>query len=202
MIKIPEFNELSFIETEHKYLLNGIEIPSVTTLMNPLSSAEYGEIDRRILDKAAHRGTVVHNAIESYEKYGFDDISDEYAGYFQAYKNWKKKYNPEIVANERKVYNKLMMYAGTADMFAYVDGKLVLIDFKTSSRINEMLVGVQLEAYSRAFSSHSISVDEKAILHLKKDGKYSYKVYPKNDNECWKVFSSLVILDNYIKKYK
>lgn len=87
MIKIPEFNELSFIETEHKYLLNGIEIPSVTTLMNPLSSAEYGEIDRRILDKAAHRGTVVHNAIESYEKYGFDDISDEYAGYFQAYKN-------------------------------------------------------------------------------------------------------------------
>lgn len=41
MVKIPEFPELTFDEAGHLYHLNGVEIPSVTTVMKPLSSEVY-----------------------------------------------------------------------------------------------------------------------------------------------------------------
>ena len=64
-IIIPEIPELVFEEEKHIYMLNGLEIPSVTRIMEPLSQHEYGAIDKWVLEKAANRGTAVHNSIEN-----------------------------------------------------------------------------------------------------------------------------------------
>ena len=201
-MNVPELKELTFEEERHIYCLNGNKIPSVTTIMRPLSNAMYGSVDEEILHKAAARGTAVHNAIENYSLFGIEDIDERYEGYFKAYKSWAKEHKLNIVANEIRTYHKSMLYAGTADMIAEVDGKLLLIDFKTSASINRMLTGVQLEAYAKAFESHGFSVDGKAILHLKSDGLYEWKIYEKNDYESWEVFGSLMVVHNHIQKYK
>ncbi len=88
-------------------------------------------------------------------------------------------------------------------MIADVDGKLTLIDFKTSYSVYDMLCRVQLEAYNRALKSHSIDfeIEQKAIVHLKKNGEYALRLFNVNDTECWRVFTALITIDNYKKKF-
>ncbi len=198
--KLPEFPELTFEERKHVYKLEGIELPSVTTLMEPLSSKVYGPIDPNILSAAAAKGTAVHNAIENYLEFGIEDIPQEHAGYFDAFKQWEEKYKPEVVATEAKVYHKQLRYAGTCDLICNINGVLTLIDYKTSYQVNMMLYMVQLEGYARAWESHGVPIADRAILHLKKDGKYTVEHSPKNA-ECYSVISALMTLRSYQNKF-
>lgn len=199
---IPKFNELTFEEDKHIYKLDGRYLPSVTTVMKPLSQALYKDVDECVLNKAAERGTAVHNAIENYTLFGIEDIEPEYEGYFNAYKDWLTDMNPKTLGTECRVYHKYLRYAGTADMPVEIDGKNILIDFKTSASVNKMLTGVQLEAYSKAFESHGLCFDGKAILHLKSNGKYDWTYYERNDSESWDVFGALMLVYNHIQKYR
>lgn len=202
MIEIPSFDELAFEEERHIYKLNGVEIPSVTTVMKPLSASLYAGVDEALLARAAERGTAVHNAIENYLKFGITDISEEYKGYFDAFLKWHEEFDARHLATESKVYHKTLRYAGTADMPALIANKKVLVDFKTSSSVNKMLTGIQLEAYAKAYESHEFEFDGKAILHLKPNGNYSWVYYDKDDFESWEVFGALMKVYNHIRKYK
>ena len=123
-ITIPEFEELRFDEARHIYILNGLEIPSVTTIMKPLSNAEYKGISESVLNRAAEKGTAVHNAAENWVKFQIDDIDPEYRGYFDAFLAWWDEKKPVAVGSEVRLYHKIMRYAGTADLIAWVDGEL------------------------------------------------------------------------------
>ena len=112
---LGKIDELKFNESSHIYKLHGFELPSVTTLMNPLSSDLYSDIPEDVLTKAAERGTAVHDANEMYNKFGIEDIEHEYQGYFDAFKKWCEFYKPRTIANEYRMYHKTMLYAGTAD---------------------------------------------------------------------------------------
>lgn len=45
---IPDFPELTFEEKGHTYHLNGLEVPSVTTVMKPLSNDFYSTVDPEV----------------------------------------------------------------------------------------------------------------------------------------------------------
>ncbi|MEZ3438049.1 MAG: hypothetical protein K1W18_04125 [Oscillospiraceae bacterium] len=203
-MEMPNFEELTFEESKHIYVLNGIVLPSATTLMKPLSDTVYGSIDKDVLDKAARKGTAVHSAIETYTNFGIIDIDAENKPYFDSYLKFAEEHSVSAYGSEIRMYHKELLYAGTADMIADVDGQLTLIDFKTSYSVSDMLCGVQLEAYSRALKSHSLdfAIKQKAIVQLKKDGDYGLRFFKVNDTECWKVFTALITIDNYKKKFK
>ena len=192
---------LDFDERSHTYKLNGLVIPSVTTLMNLLSKAEYDGVREGVLENAANRGTAVHNAIENYINFGIEDISEELNPYFLAFLRFLSDKQPNILATEKKVYHKFLRYAGTVDFICEIDGKVYLIDFKTTAVLMKMLTEVQLEAYKKAIESHGLRIDAKAVLHLKKDGTYRFEPQ-ENDGECWGVFGALLTVNSYIKKYK
>lgn len=204
MVEVKSFPELTFDEASHTYRLNGLIIPSVTTIMQPLSDAHYGGIDRAVLDRAADRGTAVHQAIENLVQFDILDIAPEFGGYVEAYRAWARDYDVRPFASETKTYHKLLRYAGTADMGCEERGVNTLVDFKTTSVIVPMLVGVQLEAYSRAQESHGIKYDNTVALQLMSDG--TYRRYTGNDlppkAECWKVFGSLLNVAGFIQKFK
>lgn len=195
-------NELVFDEANHSYKLNGYILPSVTQIMKPLSNAEYNDINDAVLIRAAERGTAVHEAIEYKIKYDFDDCPAEYSGYYEAFLKFANDYSPKWLKSEMRTYHRQLMYAGTVDLICDIGGEKVLVDFKTSSKINHMLTGVQLEAYAQALSSSGIDIDYKAILHLMKDGKYSFERYEKNDSESWNCFGALLTVEQYIQKHK
>lgn len=202
MIEIPELKELNFVERTHTYTLNGFVIPSVSEVMRPLSAAYYGDTNEEVMRRAAIRGTCVHQAIENYLDYGIEDIPQEYYGYFNGFKHWIDSHKPEPIKTECKIYHKIHRYAGTADLPCYVDGKLTLIDWKTTATISEMLTRVQLEAYWRAFESHGIKFEQKIIVQSGKDGVVHEKVHPLNDTESWRVFTELLDVHCFIKKYQ
>lgn len=196
-VKIPEMPELRFDEKSHIYRLDGVEIPSVSRVMEPLKASSYAGISEKTLARAADKGSSVHNSIENWLKFGIDDIPEEHRPYFDGFLEWWDEYQPEVVASEVKTYHKLMRYGGTIDLLAYIGGKLTLIDFKTTYRLLEKSCGVQLEAYAQALASHGITVEEKYILHLKKDGKWAYPEFPAKDPVRWRVFSALKCVYDY-----
>lgn len=203
MIEVKTFPELTFNEERHIYTLNGLEVPSVTTVMKPLSENVYGAIDEKVLNKAAARGTAVHNAIENYTKYGIEDYPPEVEGYFNAFLSWFQDHGVKPYGSEVRLYHGSLLYAGTADMLAEVDGKDTLIDFKTSASISEMLCGVQLEAYKKAIESHDLEakIEQKIIVQLKKDGRYKVEYFPARA-DTWRVFTALLTVWNYKEQFK
>lgn len=199
VVAINELPELEFEETRHIYTLDGVEIPSVSSVMKPLSNSVYGEVDKAVLGMAASRGTAVHQAIENFLEYGIEDIPGSYSGYLEAFvKFWNDK-KPTLIAVELRTYHKYLKYAGTADLLLLIDDELWLVDNKTSSRVEKMLTRVQLEAYKKALATHGIRVQRKAILHLKKNGKYSFVEHEANDQKAWDVFTGLKAVYDYIK---
>ncbi len=197
---IPSFPELQFEERKHIYLLNGVEIPSMTTIMRPLSDKVYGPIDKEVLSTAARKGTIVHNAIENYLEFEIEDCPEEQRGYFDAFMDWLVKTGPSIVATERQVYHKILLYAGTCDLLCQIKGAMTLVDYKTSYQVQPMLHSIQLEGYGRAWESQGLKIDDRIILHLKKDGKYTVYHYPASA-EHYSVVSALMTLHNYQLKY-
>lgn len=198
---IPQFPELEFNEKRHIYKLDGIQLPSVSTVMRPLANAYYGGVDDGVLKSAARRGKTVHESIENFLKFGIDDFLSEHEGYYLAFKSWLADEKPEIITTESRVYHRILRYAGTSDLGCIIGGDIVCVDFKTSAQIVEMLVRVQLEAYSKAYDSHRIKFNRKDIVQLQKDGTYNTASYPAGDAEAWDVFCGLLTTHNYLKKY-
>lgn len=199
---IPDYPELTFEEASHTYRLDGFIIPSVTTLMKPLSEAYYGGIDSKLLERAADRGSAVHSAIDTYSRYGIIDLEPDLEGYFEAFRSWVKDFDVKPYATETRTYNRALLYAGTVDMSCSERGVDTMVDFKTTASYSPMLCGVQLEAYCRAQESHGIKYQNRVIIQLKKDGTYHrHDDFPPRI-ECWRVFNSLLNVSGFIKKYK
>lgn len=202
MIETKDFPELKFDEGRHIYCLNGIIIPSVTTVMRPLSEAHYSGINEAVLNRAAGRGNAVHNAIDNLVRFDILDISPEFSGYLTAFQAWMRDYEVKPLATETRTYHKLLRYAGTADMGCEERGINTLVDFKTTSVVAPMLCGVQLEAYKRAQESHGVKYDQEIIVQLKNDGTYKRHTQFPPRVECWKVFGSLLNVYGFSQNYK
>lgn len=192
---------LSFDEMTHIYRLDGEEIPSVSAVMDPLRQVYYGGINQRTLERAADKGSSVHNSIENWIKFEIDDIPAEHRPYFDGFLEWWDLRSPEVIDSEIRMYHKLFRYGGTCDLLCRINGRIVLIDYKTTWNLSEMLCRVQLEAYEQALASHGIKVDEKRILHLKRDGKWKDPVFESQDAVAWRTFGSLKNVYDYIQSY-
>ena len=202
MINLPELKELQFCESTHTYTVNGFVVPSVSEIMKPLSAAHYKSIDSDTLSKAASRGTKVHAAVENYLLFGIEDISQELRGYFDGFKKWIDEVKPVPIKTECRIYHKTLNYAGTADLPCYIDDVPTLVDFKTTATVAKILTRVQLEAYKKAFESHDIKFERKLIIQSRKDGTYHAEQHPITDAESWKVFTELLDVYRFIKKYQ
>jgi genome maintenance exonuclease 1 len=121
----------------------GINLPSITTVLSILSRESIAkwrkkvgnEEANRISHRASTRGTAVHEVVEKY-------INNE--------ESFKNGYTPDIIssfldlqpildsrigrvfAQEAPLYSKHLGVAGRVDCVAEFDGKLSIIDFKTS----------------------------------------------------------------------
>jgi genome maintenance exonuclease 1 len=120
---------------------SGRAYPSVTTVTGLHSAkgiAEWrkrvGEVEaNKISGRASARGTRIHSLCESYLRGEptYPDIFD--AEMFGSIKDWLGDIN-NIHALEDPLYSDFLQVAGTVDCVAEFQGKLSVIDFKTSSK--------------------------------------------------------------------
>ena len=206
-IQLPELSELEFDEEAHIYRLRGEEVPSVTQLLKLLPDNDYANIPEAVLYNAARRGTAVHEAIEYYTLYGIEEYSEECEPYMAAFKAFWEGFGGTVLGSEVRIYNDCdtdeerelygTAYAGTLDLLAARDDKIVLMDFKCTSKILKKKYALQLEAYARALKKFGIPVDEKIVVQLKKDGKFRAVDFPAVDEYSWAVFRGLRAINHF-----
>lgn len=184
-----------FDEEKHIYKLDGKVLPSITQICSVVSNLYYEEVDKSILEKASYRGTQVHNAIENYLKYGDYVIDNRYEDYMIKFKKFLELENFksfEILEIENRYHN--TQYAGTIDLLVKYKDKIILIDHKTSAKINDKLIKLQFAGYSNLLKYNGIKADEFCVLHLTKT-KYEFKeIIPD-----YEMFNKCLDIYNYVK---
>ena len=134
----------------------------VTSVLNAIfgNKFENSGIPEHILKAAAERGTEIHKFIEDwlnwydrpYKKE--DDIEPhlglEYAVYETNFREWLDErigYDIRPMHTELKIINKKLGIKGIIDCIAIVNGKICMIDWKTSSNLDEWSTECQLQLY-------------------------------------------------------
>ena len=165
------------------YYAEGNFYPSVTTILEayPKDAAyfkwikEVGTDADVIRDEAGRRGSVVHELTELYDKGAEVSLLNmdgnlqfkmsEWA-MFERYVDFVTRFKPDYLMNEQNFVSHDLGFAGTIDRLAWLDGKLTLIDIKTSNNIHDSY-WLQLAAYTALVHVlTSYKVDQVAILHL------------------------------------
>ena len=160
----PNFNE----ET-HTYTLNGKELTPVTKVLSQTGiSPNYSNVPSDNLEKAASRGSFVHQEIHDYLVNGVIGVSDELNSFIQ----WFENSNLELVASEEMVWNDSV--AGTFDiLLRHKDTrKLVMIDIKTTAEPHLESTSYQTSIYSYLYENlHKIeTIEENLMLWFDKNG--------------------------------
>lgn len=171
---------LQFNKELHEYSLDGKNIPSVSEIMKPLTVEYYKKIPTYILNKARDRGIKVHEAIELYILFGV--IDEEVEEYIEQFKDFIEKHDFKVTHTELMLTDGI--YAGTIDLIVETpENKRMLIDIKTTNKINESLISVQLNAYNLLLGFVGYNVDGCYSLLLKPN---SYKFEPVElDGKTW-----------------
>lgn len=130
----------------------------------------------------------------------------------QSFLDWTDAHDVEWIVSEKKIYSLEHSYAGTYDAEAYVDGKLSLIDFKTSKGIYADYL-LQLACYVGAAEEERRAVagaedpeqfDQMIILRVPKtqEGFETKIVSDRNEiEEHYNAFLSCLTAYKWKKKY-
>ena len=134
--------------TRQYQLPTGEWVPSVTTLLQYFKRGSLSrwrervgeEEAKKISTSAARRGTKIHLMLERYLNNDPQYINE------QSHPDEQQAFNDLLIHvdkidnirySEAKLYSPKMRLAGQVDVIAEYDGKLSVIDFKTSSKVKE-----------------------------------------------------------------
>lgn len=219
-----ETNKFTFNEKTHRYFYDGEPMTGVTTVLNVINkpaligwsarmAVEYivenfdGELTTELLedakkahakkrDKAAEQGTDTHALVEQWIKSQIqgtlwarpdDKQLENFVG-------WAMKHNVRFLESEKRVYDKDLFLAGTADLVCEIDGKTFIGDIKTTSGIYDLTPFMQCAAYAHMLD---YDINGTIIINLKKDGSFNEDkdVYYRYDLETdWKAFENALQL--------
>lgn len=184
---------VEFIPETHQYLVDGVLIPSVTTIMKIKFGSKYNNVSKEVLERASIKGTEMHNAIEQYEKYGIETDLVE----LRNYKFLKKHYKWECIDNEIPVIlfiDDIPVACGQIDEVAKIDGEYALIDFKRTSTLDKEYLTYQLNLYKIAFEQcYGKEIKFLRGIHLRNDVR-KYIPLPINEN------MAISLLNEYLEK--
>lgn len=138
---------VEYLEESHTYLCDGVILPSITQIMKVKFKNKYAGIDESVLNRAAEKGTRVHEAIENYYKLGVEDII------CKELKNMKflqKQYGFEVIDNEVPIIlfkDNDPVACGRLDLVLEKDKQLGLGDIKRTSVLDKEYLAYQLNLY-------------------------------------------------------
>lgn len=165
----------------------------VTSVLNAIfgNKFENSGIPEHILIAAGERGTAVHKYIEDWLNWyegttGCEPhLGLEYAVYETVWKEWlDERIHWEIkpLHTEQKIINKKLGVKGIIDCIALVNGKICMIDWKTSSNLDEWSTNCQLQLYymmllkgNKEEKSIAKQIEELRCLSLTKKGYRWFK---------------------------
>ena len=170
-------NDLLFDEATHTYTRDGVEVPSVTTVI----SGVWPELYDWSTDYAMERGSKVHKAIALDFEGDLDEdsLSPILVPYLHAARRFllESGFSTEHDGCERRLYSPTYGYAGTLDRLGILGGKRTIVDFKTGDP--GWATGLQTAAYAHAIQEETgVPVRRRFGCRLKPDATYTLIEYP------------------------
>jgi hypothetical protein len=160
---------VEYFDDEHLYLVDGIEVPSITEILKLKFGNKYSNVDSDILKKAAEKGTQVHNAIEKYCKTGEKENLKEVKNFIFL----QKKYGFEVLENEVPVilfYEGKPVSAGRLDLTLKFKEMIGGADIKRTSVLDKEYLAYKLNLYRVAYRQcYGINWEFLKGLHLRED---------------------------------
>ena len=163
---VPKLQQVNEEGTRYYVTPEGNKYPSITTVLSAYNIKEImawrkrvGEEEaNKISRQASSRGTRIHTLCEQYldnKELTFKTPLDTET--FNRFKPVLHRIN-NIYAQEIRMYSDHLRIAGTVDCVAEFDGKLSIIDFKTSKRLkNEE----DIENYFMQVSGYAVMFEER-----------------------------------------
>jgi len=165
-LNIPELKQINFNSGRMYETVEGERFPSITTVLNLYNQnfitewkAKVGEeYANKVASQAARRGTIIHESIEHYlSNRSVPFISFRQQELFKSIKPLLDDIN-NIHCLEQKLFSRHLKIAGTVDCIAEHEGRLSVIDFKTSSRTKEKN---KIENYFMQCTAYAIMYEER-----------------------------------------
>lgn len=139
---------VKFIKDTHQYTVDGILVPSVSTILREtIFKDKYKNVPEFVLKRAAEFGTAIHDAIEHDDKLFLDEQQE------RVYDEWKRLQEEENIQPEEQeqIVHYQTEYAGTFDMIANIKGEKCLVDIKTTYSLDLEYLSWQLTMYAIAY---------------------------------------------------
>lgn len=206
-------------KTRQRYFLeDGTEVPGVTTILSVINKPALvawankmglqGIDTNRHVDELATIGTLAHSLIQAHlSKVAPDlrDYSPNQVGLAEnaclSYFEWEKHRQMETILAEQPLVSELGHFGGTPDWYGALDGRRVLLDFKTSRGIYDDHL-YQLSAYWHLLREKGHVVDECRILRVGREPNEGFEERTVSDDSMqpyFDVFSAALSLHQAMK---
>ncbi|MBT9164865.1 MAG: hypothetical protein DDT23_00876 [candidate division WS2 bacterium] len=189
--------ELRFDPETHTYSLsNGQILPSVTQILQAEGLINYQGNNEWHMK----RGKYLHQAIKLHleDNLDRDNLDPQLEPFLQGFEKFLKDTGFKVEGFERPMYHNLHKFAGTPDLWGYLNGSMTVIDCKIGSFAPWH--PIQLAAYMELLRVSGIIILSGMNLYLN-NGKYNLK--PVNARELQKglsVFLSALTLQQWKKE--
>lgn len=174
-----------FTPEDHRYFLNGKELSGITGLIkSQLFADKYANIPQFVLDRAAERGTMIHESIELLDS-GFAPA--ETPPELENYKRIKEENALTTVENEYIVTDNEHFASGIDLVLSDKEENIILADIKATSVLDKEYVRWQLSIYAYFFELQNpeLKVSKLYALWLRGD-KYEFAEVERIDIEIVK----------------
>jgi len=192
--EIPKFPEI--LKTIDSYVIDGKEVPRVTNICNMINKpglyfwyGKYGTKRCKAISQRSMRfGSLFHRLAElrmNGERVNIKQYQKPMRGCYRGFIKWRKQRAFGHLETEVILHNQKYGYAGTSDLVATIDGKVGIVDWKTSSDMYlEHLL--QVSAYMVSFKEMTgVTPDFGGVLIVRKNGTYLYRQF------SWKIAERL-----------
>lgn len=165
-------------------------------------------IDQRniTLDKASEIGTQIHDWIKDYiaGKNPTAPDDEKVQNGVVAFLDWEAKHKVKWLESERLCFSKKYGYVGTFDAIAEINGKLYMVDFKSSKGLY-LTMRYQTAAYTKAWNEEfpDKKIVNRYILKLgKDDGEFKAVAFENEQQleEDFQGFLACLTLKNHDKQ--
>ena len=183
---------LEYYDDTHTYLVDGLLVPSITQILSIKFGNKYDGVSKRVLNRAAEKGNILHEEIEKLCKTGkAEDLKE-----VKNFKFLQKQYKFEVLENEIPIIlfkEDEPIAAGRIDLVLKMDGVIGGADIKRTSVLDKEYLAYQLNLYRIGYKqSYDIEWEYLKGIHLREDVRKFVNI-PINETMTWQ------LVEKYLK---
>jgi len=185
---------LEFKPDTHEYFLDGVKIPSFSSIAKSMGIYDFSNVPEHILESARNFGDAAHYGMRLWDLEDLDEstLSETLKPCLIAYTQALKINSIEIIKEyiEQPICSYLYRYGVTPDRICLIKGELSILELKFTS---SLMPGVALQTAAQKIATnefYKIKIKKRYALQITREGtaKPLKEYKDKGDDNAWLCF--------------